>query len=70
MGRPSGPMLFAQVAENCNQSIGPEGPPAKAGSIGRESPPTKTKRPASAGLFASGAGPQIQPMNRIASNKP
>ncbi|WP_354521517.1 DUF6053 domain-containing protein [Lysobacter enzymogenes] len=34
MGGPSGPMLFAQVAAIRNKSVGPEGPPTRAGAEG------------------------------------
>ncbi|WP_430538929.1 DUF6053 domain-containing protein [Lysobacter enzymogenes] len=34
MGGPSGPTLSGRVTATCQQSVGPEGPPTKAGSFG------------------------------------
>ncbi|WP_425606210.1 DUF6053 domain-containing protein [Lysobacter yananisis] len=40
MGGPSGPMLSGRIAPICDESIGPEGPPTKAGpgGAGRDRP--------------------------------
>ncbi|WP_428992857.1 DUF6053 domain-containing protein [Lysobacter enzymogenes] len=38
MGGPSGPTLLFQIAATCANSIGPEGPPTKAGNLGPEGP--------------------------------
>ncbi|WP_428995152.1 DUF6053 domain-containing protein [Lysobacter enzymogenes] len=39
MGGPSGPMLLSQVAAIRNKSLGPEGPPTRAGAQG---PPARS----------------------------